>query len=196
MANPMLALPSAERSRPRHVATIATLIAGAGALVGFGALLAAWVNVSHFTKPWPPKGVTIANYPGSMLAITIMMSVVTIEWGAQATRRDNRGQAIAGFGLTAGFGIAFINLLWFFGKSMHLGMRSSPFATLLYAILAAGGVAAAVGVVAIAAVLARLFGLQLGPLNADAARATAFYWDFVAVAWILVTIVVWKPISL
>jgi heme/copper-type cytochrome/quinol oxidase subunit 3 len=196
MANPMLALPSGERGRPRNLATVGALVAGAGGLMGFGALLAAWVNVSHFTKPWPPKGVTIANYPGTMLAVTMLMSVVTVEWGVHANRQDNRGQALAGFGLTAGFAVAFLNLLWFFGRSMHLGVRSSAFATLLYAILAAAGVAAAVGVAAMFAVLARLFARQVGPANADTARAAAFYWHFVALGWILVTLVVWKPISL
>ena len=76
-SSPMLALPSGERDRPRNLTTIGVLVSGIGSLMGFAALLAAYINVSHFNKPWPPGGVRIQNYTGTMLSLTIPPAVGT-----------------------------------------------------------------------------------------------------------------------
>ena len=193
---PMLALPSGERPRKANVVPVAAALGGAGILTGFGALMAAWVNVHHFNHPWPPKGVVLLNYPGTMLAITAMMAVVTAHWGVWAVKRDLRGQAGAGFGFTIGFVLAFLNLLWFFGRDLHIAAKSSPFAVLVYAILASAGIAAAVAVFAAIAAVVRIAGRQDAGATLDTARGAALFWDFVAIGWIFVTIFVWRPISL
>ena len=46
--------------------------------------VAAWVNLHHFNKPFVPKGVDLLNYPSTMLAITVVMAVMTAEWGVWA----------------------------------------------------------------------------------------------------------------
>ena len=48
------------------------------------------------------------------------MASVTAEWGVYSVRRSLRGQAITGFAMTMGLGLAFLNLLWFFGKLLCL----------------------------------------------------------------------------
>jgi heme/copper-type cytochrome/quinol oxidase subunit 3 len=196
MAEPMLALPSAERPRRPHLPTIAAAFGGAGVLTGFGALMAAWVNLHHFNHPWPPKGVHLVNYPGTMLAVTAMLAVVTAHWAVWAVRRDLRGQAGAGLGFTIGFVLAFVNLLWFFGRDLHIGAMSSPFAVIIYAVLGAAGAAAVAGVMAMVAALVRVLGRQDPVATLETAMASAIYWDFVTVGWLLVTVFVWRPISL
>ena len=195
---PMLALPSGEASRTRkpNIVPVAAALGGAGVITGLGAFMAAWVNLHHFNHPWPPKGIVLVNYPGTMLAITAMMAIVTAHWGVWAVRRDLRGQAGAGFGFTIGLVLAFINLLWFFGRDLHMAANKSAFAVLLYAVLAAAGIAAVAAIAASAPVLVRIWGRQDASATLDTARAAALYWDFVAVGWLLVTIFVWRPISL
>ena len=135
-AEPMLALPSGERPRRPHLPPVAAALAGAGVLTGFGAFMAAWVNLHHFSQPWPPKGVRLVNYPGTMLVVTALMAIVTVHWAVWAVRRDLRGQAGAGLGFTIGFILAFVNMLWFFGRDLHVGTANAPFAVLIYAVSA------------------------------------------------------------
>ena len=194
-SEPMLALPSGARPRPKHVLPVGVALAGAGGAVGYGALLAAWVNLRHFNQPWPPRPVVLVNYPGSMLFVTILMAVVTAQWGTWAARRDLHGQSAAGFGFTIGFGLAFLNMLWFFGKDLKMGANSSPFATLMYALLAVTGVLAIVGIGALVTVLARVAARLHPETTLAAARAVTIYWEFLAVSWTMTTLIVWRPIS-
>ena len=194
-SEPMLALPSGERPRPKNLAPVGVALAGAGAIVGFGALMAAYVNLRHFNQPWPPRGVRLVNYPATMLVITALMGVATAEWGTWAARRELRGQAAAGFGFTIGFSLAFVNMLWFFGKGLKIGAASSPFATLIYAVLALGGVLALLGAGSQAAVLARVLARMDRDLNLAAARAATLYWEFFFVSWLLVTQFVYRPVA-
>lgn len=190
-ASPMLALPSGERAKPKNLLTVGVLVAVAGGLMGLGALIAAWVNVSHFTNPWPPKGVRIENYPGTMLTLTMLMSLVTVEWGVWSARRLQRGQAGAAFGLTIGFGLAFMNLLWFFGKGLGFGPGKSPFAVILFSMLTVAGVLAGIGILLVIGGLARTVGREYEGADVDGLRATAWFWDFVVVAWIVIYATIW-----
>lgn len=190
-ASPMLALPSGERAKPRNLLTVGVLIGVVGGLMGIAALIAAWVNVSHFTNPWPPKGVKIENYPGTMLSLTMLMSLVTVEWGVWAARRAQRGQAGAALGLTVGLGLAFLNLLWFFGKGLGFGPGKSPFAVLVFSMLTVAGFVAAVGILLLIGALARVLGREYEGPDVDGLRASAWFWDFVVVAWIAVYATIW-----
>ena len=190
-ASPMLALPSGERARPRNLVTIGVLIAAIGGLMGVAALVAAWVNVSHFTKPWPPKGVTVDNYPGTMLSLTMIMSLATVEWGVWAARRNQRSQSGAALALTMGLGLAFLNLLWFFGKRLGFGPGKSPYAVLVFSMITAAGVLGGIGVLALFGALLRVSGRQYNGPDVDGLRATAWFWDFVVVAWLAVYAAIW-----
>jgi heme/copper-type cytochrome/quinol oxidase subunit 3 len=188
---PMLALPSAERPPVRNLYSIGLLIGSISGLMVIGALVAAYVNVGHFTHPWPPKGVELSNYDGTMLVLTMLMSSITVEWGIWAARRSMRGQASAAFALTIGLGVAFLNLAWFFGRRIGFGPSASPYAVLLFSMLAVVGVAVAAGVVAIVAVLARLLGNQVMGGRVELARAAGWFWQSIVVGWVIVYSTVW-----
>jgi len=190
-SSPMLALPSGERARPRNLTTVGVLVGVVGSLMGFLALLAAYVNVSHFNKPWPPKGVRIQNYPGTMLTLTMLMALVTVEWAVYATRREQRGQAISALLLTIGFGLAFLNLLWYFGRRIGFGPGESAFAVMFFALLVAAGSVAAIGVALLIGAFGRVLGRQYNGVDVDGLRATAWFWDFAVVAWVIVYATLW-----
>src|SRR5206468_2607332 len=73
MATTMAALPSAGGARPRNLVATGTALLCAGATTGFGALMAAYVELRSHTQPWPPKGVKIDEYLGNMLIITMLL---------------------------------------------------------------------------------------------------------------------------
>jgi heme/copper-type cytochrome/quinol oxidase subunit 3 len=187
----MLALPSAERPKPRNLLNLGAILGGVGSLMAVGAFTAAWVNVSHFTRPWPPKGVTISNYDGTLLVLTMLMSAATVEWGIWAIRREQQNQAVAGFALSAGLGVAFLNLLWYTGRKLGFGPAASPYSVLLFAMFATVGVAVAVGIGLLLAALARVLGQQFRPNDLEAARAVGWFWQFLVLAWIVVYATVW-----
>ena len=187
----MLALPSAERPPVKNVQNLGVLLAGIGSLMLVGALAGAWASVRHFTHPFPPKGVEISNYDGTMLSLTMLMSAVTVEWGVFAARRSMRSQAATAFGLTIGLGLAFLNLAWFFGKRLGFGPSESPYAVLLFSMLAVAGIAVLAGVLVMVAVLARVLGNQVMGMNIETARAGAWFWQSVVVGWLLIYCTVW-----
>jgi heme/copper-type cytochrome/quinol oxidase subunit 3 len=188
---PMLALPSAERPPVRNVYNIGLLVASISGLMLIGALVAAYVNVGHFTHPWPPRGVAHSNYDGTMLVLTMLMSSATVEWGIWAARRSMRSQAATAFALTIGFGVAFLNLAWFFGRRIGFGPSESPYAVLLFSMLAVTGVAVVAGVVAIIAVLARLLGNQIMGGRVEMARSAGWFWQSIVIGWVIVYSTVW-----
>jgi heme/copper-type cytochrome/quinol oxidase subunit 3 len=187
----MLALPPAGRQRPRNLMNVAVLLLVSSGLMLFGALIAAYAHVAQLNKPWPPPGVKIDNYYGSMLSITAIMSAITMEWAAYAIKRDERRQAFGGFGLSIGLALAFLNLLWFTGRKAGFGPGQSAFSVLFFALLSATGAVAIVGVVAMLIALGRTIARQTGPGRTEVVRVVAWYWDFVVVAWIGVYAAVW-----
>ena len=189
--SPMLALPSGERAKPRNLLTVGVLMAGAGGLVGVAALIAAFWNVGNVTHPWPPNGVKIENYPGTMLSLTMLMSVATVEWGVWGVRRQQRGQAGGALGLTVGLGLAFLNLLWFFGKGIGFGPGKSAYAVIFFSMLAVAGILVAIGVLLVGGAAIRVLGRQYDGIDIDGLRATAWFWEFAVVAWIAIYATIW-----
>jgi heme/copper-type cytochrome/quinol oxidase subunit 3 len=181
----MLGLPAGDRDRPAHALTVATLMAGVAELSLVGALVAAYLNVRGLLSPWPPKGVDLDNYLGTMLFITVSLSVVTAEWSVFALKRGNRRQALNATGITIGFGVAFVNLLWYTGTQFHFGPADGSYAVLAYALLIAVGVIAVVGMAFLLIALARTAGGQVTPRDPSLLRAAAWHWHVVVVAWSL-----------
>lgn len=189
-----LALGSGERPRPRNLLNIGVLVVTTCGLALFTTLMAAYVSVGHVAKAWPPPGVSLDVYLGNMLAITVIMSAVTVEWAYYAVKRGDPAQGTWGLLLTAGFGSGFVLLLWQLGSRVGFGpgdAKIGAFAVIFFAMLVASGVVAILGIAAVLMVLARVLGRQMTATNTEMLRAVAWYWDFVVVAWLLVFSAVW-----
>jgi heme/copper-type cytochrome/quinol oxidase subunit 3 len=193
MAAP-LALPSGGRTRPRNLINLTVLMVVTGGIALFGALIGVYAGLGSGLSRWPPSGVTIDNYVGTMLSLTALMSAVTVEWAWHAITRQDRAQAMWGLLLTAGFGLAFLNLLWFVGRQVNFGpgnTKVGPFAVIFFAMIVASGFVALIGVVALLMALGRTLGNQMTATNNEMIRAVAWYWDFVVIAWLAVYTTVW-----
>lgn len=188
------ALPSAGGERPRNILTVTALLLGAGGLMYFGALIGAYVLLRSRLEPFPPEGASLDNYLGNMLAITIALSAVTVEWGSSAVRRGLRGQAVTAYAITAGLGLAFVNLLWFTATHADYGAGTHPYGTVVTAMALSIGVLVGIGVAYAALTAFRVAGEQVSAIDTDQARSLGWYWQFTVVASLAVwyTVVVLK----
>jgi heme/copper-type cytochrome/quinol oxidase subunit 3 len=189
-----LALASGERPRPRNLLNIGVLVVVIGGVGLYTTLVAAYVYVGHLANGWPPPGVYLDVYTGNMLAITAVMSGITVEWACYAVKRADPAQGAWGLLLTAGFGSGFLLLLWQLGSHLGFGPGSpkiGAFAVIFYAMLGATGVVTLLGIVAVLLTLTRVLARQVTATNREMVRAVAWYWDFVVVAWLVVYTAVW-----
>ena len=194
MASPTLALPAAGGAKPRGVLTMAVLFVVCGGTMLFGALLAAYLHLRRLTDSFPPGDAEIDQYWGNLMAITMVLSSVTVEWGVAALRRGERKQSLAGFGITVGFGLAFLNLLSYASGKVEFDAVSHPYGTVVTALVMVLGIAAGIGVALTSLTLFRVAGRQLLVGGNEQPRATAIYWHFVVVASLAVwyTVIVLK----
>jgi heme/copper-type cytochrome/quinol oxidase subunit 3 len=187
----MLALPPGGRERPRNLITVATALTLSGGLTLFAALIGAWFYVKHINPPWPPKGVKIDNYLGTMLSVTALMAGVTAEWAVHAIRKEDKSQSAFALGITAVFGLAILNLLWYLGRTVGFGPGKTPFAVVFFALISASGFVFLTAVVVAIVAMARTLGRQMSPASHEMLRATAMYWHFAVVTWLSVWATIW-----
>jgi heme/copper-type cytochrome/quinol oxidase subunit 3 len=191
-----LALGSGQRPRPRNLLNIGVLVVVTGGLALFATLIGAYVTIGHAAKAgtWPPSGTYLDVYSGNMMAITAIMSIVTVEWACYALKRGDPAQGTWGLALTAGFGSSLVLLMWQVGAKMGFGPGSAKigaFAVIFFAMLASSGAVVLIGIVAVILVLFRVLGRQATENNSEMLRAVAWYWDFAAVAFLCVFSAIW-----
>jgi heme/copper-type cytochrome/quinol oxidase subunit 3 len=195
MTAPTLALPAAGTGRPRRALGLTALLASAGGLMFFAALLGSYLHIRrHAGNSWPPEDTDLDNYLGNMLVITMLLSSVTVEWAASALRRGVPRQASTAYALTAGFGLAFVNLLWFAASRVGYGVTDHAYGTLVTVMAVVLGIVVGIGIGFVLLTLFRVLGAQVSAADPDQARAVGWYWQFTVVASVAVwfTVVVLK----
>src|SRR5436190_8887001 len=99
-----LALPgesaALELPRPRGISPLAMGLFVAGDFMLLGGLVAALYALRAEAFVWPPKGVSLGTYLPSMVAITIIMSAVTIQWAVWGIRRNDQRTCLVALGFT------------------------------------------------------------------------------------------------
>ncbi|HVF75868.1 MAG TPA: hypothetical protein VM938_12535 [Acidimicrobiales bacterium] len=185
-----LALPAGGGARHRSTLSLAALLVGAGGFMLFGTLIAVYVLLRSRVHPFPPEDATLDQYLGNMLVITMLLSSATVEWGISAVRRGIGKQAAAAFGITVGFGLAFLNLLAFTANHADYGASTHAYGTVVTAMVLALAVAVAIGIAFVVLTLFRLAGSQVSAADPDQARALGWYWQFTVVA----TVAVWYTV--
>ena len=99
-------------SRPRLL-VIGTALASVAVIVGFGALLSLYVRLRALwivgdNGPWLPRGVTIPLTQPNMMAMTLVLSLVTVLWAVAAMRNDDRPNTYIAIAVSLLFGFAYI----------------------------------------------------------------------------------------
>lgn len=190
MASPMLALPSAGGTGPgvegrRGILPLGVSIAGAGALMVMGGLVAAYLALKAAPGAWIPKDTAFDRYTATTCVITVFMAMIAIEWAAYAIRRSYRGQALFAFALAVVLAIAHLNALAYLINKFEFAVGDNAYATVVHALTITPFLLGAIGVGAIVLTGLRAAGHQLTTDNYALMRAAANVWHIAAIAWVI-----------
>jgi heme/copper-type cytochrome/quinol oxidase subunit 3 len=144
--------------------TMATAVVVAGETLLFATLVAAWLLCRSASPSWVPEDTQIDLYRGSTIVATILLAALMAQWAVTAARRDDGANTIIATAFSVGLGAAGAVLAWFTMVSLDLGVGSSLYVTLWYALL---GTFIAVAVLTCAAQLATLGWALSGHYSAD-----------------------------
>lgn len=179
-------VPPAPPRRPR-VLLVATSLAAVASIAAFAGLLAAYFAVrSDFMaggEPWLPQGATIPLSPGNMTMITLVMSLVTVQWAVHAGKHADRGHAYFAIALTVLLGIAHVVQLGFLFTQWELPLNGEPTlqAVLLFTIFGLHLAMVAAALIFLTLMFLRSLGGQLTGRDVEGLSAAALYW-YVTVA--------------
>lgn len=193
MSDAPLALTTGGVERPRNVMPLGMALLVSSATMLFGALIAAYLRLRTAGGVWPPKGVVYDEYLGNMMVLTMLLSVLTVEWACHAQRHDLRNQAATALGVTIGLGVAFLNLMSYTAGRIEFDAASHPYGLVVTALSMLLGIAVGIGVGMVTLILFRVAARQLS-VGTDHLRTTAWYWHFTVAASVAVwyTVVVLK----
>jgi heme/copper-type cytochrome/quinol oxidase subunit 3 len=186
-------LPAPETARPRTF-LVATMFASAAAFMVFAGVVVVYIRERAAARDagaeWFPDGVIQLGAPGFILA-TLLLSVVTVQWAVQAINADDRMNAYVAMGLTALFGGAVFNQLWFVIGDTGFALDGSA-AEFLFFVVNGTFIAFLIGAVVFLAItfLRALIG-SYGPRRAEAVAGAAFYWHTVVAMWAIAWYVIY-----
>jgi cytochrome c oxidase subunit 3 len=164
----------------------------------FAGLFAAYFNVRAQAPAWPPKEfvgflewlptaeeiipvVTVAT-------ILLILSSVTCQMALRGIARGDHRALVRGIAVTFVLGATFIvmqgfDYLMLYSKGLRLD--SGPYGTTFYTLTGFHGAHVIAGLVMLGVVLYRSMTGQFSAKHHDMVLATALYWDFVDVVWIV-----------
>lgn len=125
----------------RRTLQVGTGFASAAVLMYFGGLLGVYFSEradflrANPGESWIPSGARIELTAPTVMAWTLLLSVVTMQWVVHATKRDDRRHTLIALVVTAMFGVAVINQTAFQYRQMGLTIDGgSVAAPLIYTI--------------------------------------------------------------
>jgi len=178
-----LAAPAARR--PRTALVGAMFASGAAMMVYFG-LLGIYAHrraeASFAGQDWFPEG-SIELGPPGFIFWTLILSVFTVQWAVQAIKNDDRTNAMWAMALTAMFGAAVFNQLWFIINDIGYALADGEAQFFFFVINGTFIVFLIIAVVFLALTMLRaLLGLY-GPRQSDGIAAAAMFWNTVVAMW-------------
>ena len=186
------ALPAAEATRPRTVG-VAALLATAAVFVAFATVLSVYVQQRQQARAanleWFGDG-RVELGPAGMMMMTLLLSVVTVQWAVQAARAEDRPHGFIALGVTLLFGAAVINQFVFVYADTAFAIDDGR-AQLLFYVVTGSFIAMLISAMATLAVTT--IRSLLGPFGSELAhgvQAAAVYWHMCVVCYFLVWYVV------
>lgn len=193
--------PAAPRRRPRTL-LVATAFAAGGSAALFAGLLAVYLSVRTRylagNEAWLPDGAEIPLSPGNMSMVTLLMSLVTVQWAVHAARHRDRIHTYLALGVTVFvFGLAHVTQIAYLWTQWNLPLDSAegttPQAVLLFTLLGFHIAMVAAGLIFLTLMAVRSLGGQFTGGDAEGLSAAALYWyvtvGVFAVLWYALLIV-------
>ena len=185
MADAALALPAATQPRRREL-LFGTAFATAGSIMVIATLIGYYLTARNAGNIAWLAGNTIPLAQPNMQAVTLAMSVVTMQWAVHSIARDDRPHTYLALGVTLLLGLAFVNQTTFLYKQSGIAL-SQPEGPLFYAVTGTHLAMVIAGLVFIVLMGFRALGGQFSARQPDGISAAAVYWH----ACVAVYVVVW-----
>lgn len=193
--------PAAPPRRPR-VLLVGTAFAAAASAAVFAGLLGVYLSVRsqylELNEAWLPTGAEIPLSPGNMGMVTLVMSLVTVQWAVHAAANRDRSHAYLALGITVFvFGLAHVTLIGYLWTQWGLPLNGAEGTTLqavlLFTIVGLHIAMVAAGLIFLTLMTLRSLGGQFTGRDAEGLSAAAMYWYVTvavyAVLWYAVLIV-------
>ena len=182
---PELAAPPAP-ARPRVLVT-GTVLGSAAAVMVFAAMLGLYLHIRAATieaeGTWLPEGVEIPLLPGNMALITLVMSVVIMQWAVYAIGNDDRRSTYIALGLTVLMGAAYINEIAYYYTQMGELTVREPVGMLIFGITGAHLVMAGIAILFVILMAFRTLGGQYSARDHEGIVAAALFWYVMVVVY-------------
>lgn len=181
-------VPPAPARRPRvllfgsALASVASIALLGSVLVVYFSVRADWLASSG--EAWLPTGTAIPLSPGNMSMVTLVMSLVTVQWAVWSGGRRDRAHAYLALGLTVVLGIAHVVQLAYLWTQWELPLNGSEVtaqAVLLFTVLGMHVAMVAGALIFLSLMLLRSLGGQFTGRDVEGLSAAALYW-YVTVA--------------
>ena len=180
-------LPAPDLRRPRTVMVGTAFAAAASAMVYFG-ILAVYVSRRAEAREtgveWFPDGVVELG-PSGWIFWTFVLSAFTIQWAVQAINNRDRPNAYVALGITALFGAAVFNQLWFIINDTGFSLAGSESQFLFFVVIGTFVVFLIISMAFVLVTALRALLGQYSPRQNDGVAAAAMYWHTVsAMYWV------------
>lgn len=184
------ALPGPVPGRPRRgTSTIGTLLFCTADMMILAAVVAVYISIKEGSTTWPPTGVSVSTYVPTMISITAVMSIASMQWGVYSARRNDGRNAGMALVLTLFLGLAMANLEWLTFVRSGFGFNDHTYGT-LYDLLIGFHLLHLLAALLVAVLLAfRTVAGHFTDDRHDALRAGAVFWQYTNVVWFVVVTV-------
>ena len=186
--------PAPPVQRPR-VLVVGTAFAAAATVMLFigmlGVYLLARSDVRASGATWLPTGVKIPLQQPNTIFITLIMSVVAMQWAVNAISKNDRVNAYLAFGLTLMLGFAAIVMTSYLWTLMHLDIHAGVQGVLIYAITGGHIVMLGIAMIFTALMALRALGGQFDSRQHDGVTAAALFWDAMVFVYALIWIIIY-----
>ena len=178
----------------RRTLQVGTGFAAAGVLMYFGGLLGVYFSEradflrANPGQSWIPAGARVELTAPTVMAWTLLLSVVTMQWAVHATARDDRRHTLTALLVTGMFGVAVINQTAFQYGQMGLAIDGGSLAApLIYTISGSHLALVVVALVYLFIMAVRALTAPRTSVHLDGMSASAVLWH----AMVFVYLVIW-----
>ena len=186
--------PAPPVERPRVLLVGTAFAAAASFMVFLGALgvyLLARSTIIEGGSTWLPQGVTIPLQQPNTIFMTLLLSVVSIQWAVNAISRNDRPHAFLALGLTLLLGAASIVMTTYLWSLMKLNVSGGLQGVLIYSITVGHVIMLGIAMVFVALMSLRALGGQFDSRQHDGVTAAALYWHTMVFVYALIWLIIY-----
>lgn len=177
----------------RRTLQVGTGFAGAAVMMYFGGLLGVYFSEradflrANPGESWIPAGARIELTAPTVMAWTLLLSVVTMQWAVHATARDDRRHTLLALATTAMFGVAVINQTAFQYAQMGLVIDGGSLAApLIYVISGSHLALVVVALVFLFVMAVRSLTAPQTSVHLDGMTAAALAWHVMVFVYLVI----------